>query len=209
MSKSRPILFNAEMVQAILAGRKTQTRRVIKNDFMVRLDESYPYCIRDKHALWNSFKSLDQLVAKFCPHGQPGDSLWVREGFVTFSHRHVDAHDRKYPVHRHLPHYPDCITLFRSDDYELPNNIKWCSPIFMRKNESRITLEINNIEVQELTGVSIESIRAEGITKEIDEVSYDMVMKFRKLWDSINAKRGYGWDENPWVWMIDFTRIDP
>ena len=79
----------------------------------------------------------------------------------------------------------------------------------MRKNESRITLEINNIEVQELTGVSIESIRAEGITKEIDEVSYDMVMKFRKLWDSINAKRGYGWDENPWVWMIDFTRIDP
>ena len=235
-AKSRPIIFKAEMVRAILDGRKTQTRRVInprsKNDFIYEPENKYSYSIRGRRALWHSFKTQERLIEKFCPYGVPSDFLYINEGFVTFSHRHVENHDRKYPIHRHLPHYPDCITLFKVDDYELPNNIKWSSPIFMRKNESRISLRIVDIRVERVQDIDDYGAIKEGVEPDLignasdlfkeNDVIIDQSFehpsdfgywknpkeKFIELWDSINAKRGYSWESNPWIFIISFQRAE-
>ncbi len=207
-AKSRPIIFNAEMVRAILDGRKTQTRRVIKKDFIINPEEKYPYNIRGKYALWNSFKTLDELVAKFCPYGVPGDFLWVRETWAT-------GKGNNFAKPSDLPRgsiifYKDDESKFESPtppNWVDPEKGKWRPSIFMPRWASRITLKITEIRVERVQEISYEDIRKEGIEKSITDVSLDMKLNFINLWDSINAKKGYGWDEKPWVWTIEFERI--
>ncbi len=194
-AKSRPIIFNGEMVRAILDGRKIQTRRVIKKDFMINPEEKYPYYIRGKYALWNSFKTLDELVVKFCPHGKPGDFLWVRETWATH------PFDNKIKPSL-LPR--DTTVYYRADYLSTDKkHFNWRPSIFMPRWVSRITLEITDIKVKRLKSISLQDIQAEGVTN-----GGNMFEEFHKLWDSINAKRGYSWESDPWVWIIEFIRID-
>jgi hypothetical protein len=166
--KERPILFSGRMVQAILDGRKTMTRRVFKTAKLIPT-ESY-----GKRAL-----------TRTCPYGQPGDRLWVRETHNTCGEK---------PFYR--------------ADGEMPLEWKWSPSVFMPRWASRITLEITAVWVERLKDITIEDAQAEGITPLGTEGdSRRWRAGFRELWDSLNAKRGYGWDANPWVWVISFKRV--
>lgn len=175
--RERPILFIAEMVRAILDGRKTQTRRVIKAP--------------------KGFEVRDAGVEFGCPYGQPGDRLWVRESFAI-GPRDKDvifAADKKWDVDgKPLP----------------PAGSVWKPSIFMPHWASRIILEITGVRVERVQAISEEDAYAEGrsLNDECDPVSRPGGNWFRKLWDSLNAKRGFGWDVNPWAWVIEFKRIE-
>ena len=210
--KEKPILFSGEMVRAILDGRKTMTRRVIDFNKIARKTG----CTNATLAYSNTFKSwavvdgngsADMCLVN-CPYGQPGDRLWVRE---TFCDRNNNGEQIK--------------PLYRADgqEYEYGDGwhfeAKWKPSIFMPRMYSRITLEITNVRVERLQKINNADALAEGTPGTWVENSeypggYEEnenkvhVFFFRQLWDSINAKRGYSWDANPWVWVIEFRRVD-
>jgi len=189
--KERPIIFSGPMVSAILAGRKTQTRRVIKDP---QDETGGQYCIE------YADEKPDQLVHLHnpkcscfcdytcnypCPFGQPGDRLWVRETFYCNAGEYYFRADM-----------PD------KGDREAPG---WRPSIHMPRAESRITLEITAVRVERLQVIPTEDALAEGYQADITRAP---VTWYRELWDSINGKRpGCSWTANPWVWVIEFKRI--
>lgn len=214
--KERPIIFNTEMVLAILEGRKTQTRRIIKpQPDLHKRRHRYAYVVNDGvleygRAPWRKTDPNNFLVEKKlrCPYGQTGDRLWVRETWkptgIFWDKRPSDTR---------------CGARFAyKADYERLKRdalIKWRTPIHMPRWASRITLEIRNIKVERLQDITEEDARAEGVSTNpyyMADGSPDEAMSipakgnFMMLWDSINAKRGFGWDLNPWVWVLDFKR---
>ena len=167
----KPILFSGEMVQAILDGRKTQTRRVMKPQLHTgKLGDVYIYPKDNAASEWSS---NPQMFACDCPYGVPGDRLWVREAF-----QRVEA-------------FYGLGILYRSDesilaiDFDAPNEwertnerlheprlelhdiacegMPWCPSIHMPRWASRITLEITNVRVERLNEISAEDVVAEGI----------------------------------------------
>lgn len=215
--KERPILFSGEMVRAILDGRKTQTRRVIKPSIIQNIDVE-----RDKTFTLDSiiYDLMDGLkVIDVCPYGKPGDRLWVRE---TWKYGNFDTYGIPYIMYREdlsskykIPptqHWIDRVEAIwkKLSDPKNDNNFwpgtdsKWRTPIFMPRWASRITLEITDIRVEKVHEAGVESVLAEGI-----QDGLDLLGRWVRLWDSINAKRGYAWDSNPWVWVIEFKRIKP
>ena len=177
--KERPILFSSEMVRAILDGRKTQTRRIIKPQ---------PDYVDNIHKTPNTGGKVIK-----CPFGQPGERLWVRETWAD-----------------NIRGCPNGIT-YRADHCDPKgdgpaNPIKWRASIFMPRWASRITLEITNIRVQRLHDILSADAEAEGVLWK--EKYMNPVHAFVVLWDSINAKRGFEWDENPWVWVIEFKKLE-
>jgi hypothetical protein len=176
--KERPILFSGPMVQAILVGNKTQTRRAIKPQPQAVRDGLYGWkqvAGGGYEVVWNALQmSGSQALSEFCPYGAPGDFLWVRETHVVTAGGNV---------------------LYKADDQDLTN----CRPsIFMPRWASRITLEIIGVRVQRLQEISQMDSRAEGL---------DSRDSFALLWDRINEKRGYGWHANPWVWAVEFRVV--
>ena len=188
--KERPILFSGPMVRAILDGKKTMTRRVMKLPISHNDIES----VSDiTGGWWCGFNSNDTSYLLTCPYGQPGDRLWVRE---TWRSTRVD----KTPA--------PCI--YRADGGKTPYGKPWIPSIHMPRWASRITLEITGVWVERVQEISEENAKAEGVTpsivgQDLDHLRYRA--GFQSLWDSINAKRGYGWDANPWVWVLTFRRV--
>lgn len=187
--KERPILFSTDMVRAIRDGRKTMTRRVVKGN-PGKLGFSPFACKHDDY--------LDEHGRQYsCPYGVPGDRLWVRETWCT-----SPAYDKWKP--RDLP--IGCPIWYRAqadDDMS-----KWRPSIFMPRWASRINLIVKDVRVELVQDISEDDAWCEGVS--MDEVldipcSGPMgVAVFSRLWNSINAKRGYGWDSNPWVWVVEF-----
>ena len=185
--RERPILFNSEMVKAILEGRKTQTRRVIKPQ---------PEDFDGDNILWKGrWKPLN-----VCPYGQVGDRLWVKETWTP------DIFTGK-PLWYKANGIPDSL-----------KNIRWKPSIFMPRWASRITLEITGLRVERLQEITEEDTIKEGIVMNNRpfEGWYWMpniysttnpIVAFEKLWDSLNAKREYSWEQNPWCWVLEFKRI--
>jgi hypothetical protein len=124
-----------------------------------------------------------------CPYGRPGDRLWVRE---TWS--------QLYP-------YESRRVAYRADRETVvaPGVLPWWRPsIHMPRWASRLTLEITKVRVERLKEITVKDIAAEGIQEGVGVFAYE---DFRKLWDSLNAKRGFGWDANPWVWVVEFRLV--
>ncbi len=203
--KSRPILFNAKMVRAILDGRKTQTRRVIKMNqaiswmFDGRFSDEYISCS-------GNISLIDQ-----CPYGKKGDFLWAREAFRAVNEYGGDEWSTyAYPKYKDGQLGPIAAL---QEEYFYKKN-KWQPSIFMPRWASRITLKIVDIRVEKIRDISIDDCVAEGIPQYtfargvLSDDPPDQRWKFIELWDSINAKRGYGWDENPWVWVVEFERVE-
>lgn len=183
--KERPILFKDNMVKAILLGRKSQTRRIIK-------DQENPHLVK-------------------CPY-EIGDHLWVKE-----THKYINGDGN--PNDFGVKYAADYKTIWWEDPEGLmsyPVNEKTRPSIFMAKRFSRITLEITNIRIQRLNDISEEDAIREGISY-IDDIGYwdymcgttrkDPIKSFESLWNLINLDRGFGWKENPWVWVYEFKGI--
>jgi hypothetical protein len=183
----RPILFSGTMVRAILDGRKTQTRRVITR--VVWANPTY-----DAQTFMDINPVHRANPSGLCPYGDPGDTLWVRE---TFAKRYADA--QRDPA--------DGI-IYRADG-GLAVEPRWTPAIHMPRWASRLTLRITAVRVQRVQDITAEDAHAEGILRGPtfgDRDIFDRAL-FAKLWDSINAKRGYSWDSNPWVWALTFERV--
>lgn len=200
--KQRPIIMSVESVQAILDGRKTQTRRVVKNNpknifkfnctkLIEKGLEFFGFCGEDKRVISKHIK---------CPYGKKGDRLWVKESF------HKYEEDGEHIVYKN-PKEPTRV-FKRFESYEVG---KWNSPLFMPRSLSRLTLEITNIRVERLQDITEDDAIAEGIKPLLvppDGGSQPYVEGYRYLWDKLNAKRGYSWESNPFVWVIEFRRLE-
>lgn len=201
-----PILFSTPMVQAILDGRKTMTRRVLKvqppNDnykILTIMSTTGDKRIEGKHH-WAVLNGLnitdDQRIYFKCPYGQVGDRLWVREAWAEGMNVPVPA-------------------IYKADKEWTDIKIKWKPSIFMPRWASRITLEITNIRVERLQEITEEDCKKEGIELKCwkmwrppdTEIPYTRRDHFEALWDFINGKK-YPWSSNPWVWVVEFKKLN-
>lgn len=198
--KKRPILLSGDMVRAILDGRKTQMRRVVKPQPEITLDDYGNGVIQTSQ--WKDDKRLSLRVwldgkgfNDFCPFGKVGDRLWVRETWAP----------TKYPATENY--------VYKTGFDVKPSFIeRWYPSIHMPRQASRITLEITRVRVERLQDISEEDAIAEGFNSNRllswnEFVNYSAVHYFKKTWDSINAKK-HPWDSNPWVWVIEFKQVD-
>lgn len=202
--KERPILFSGEMVRAILAGQKTQTRRV------VRKQECIP---RDWQDGGWAPEAKEAIIRQLCPYGQTGDWLWVQESFKVVAGHHEHP---KFSEARKVRYMADDT---KSDWLALPDShinlptselrLKVNPGRFMPRWASRINLEITGLRVERVQEISAWDCTREGL-KSGSEIKY----RFEALWDSINANRKdkdgnilpYSWADNPWVWVVEFRR---
>ena len=180
----KPIIFSTAMVQAILGGRKTQTRRVIKTDDWPEMCDPVQNTITPTE--WWFTDGMAPLGPFRCPYGKPGDALWVRETWQECAecgrvNWRAGAND-----HGHACQH--C-------DEQLG---KWRPSIFMPRWASRITLTVTGIRVERVQDISEADAQAEGVS------AWIYVPEFKMLWDAINAKRGHSWASNPWVWVVEF-----
>ncbi len=200
----RGMIFNGEMVRAILDDQKTQTRRVMK-------PQPDP-CPAPRGGHWwpsNVFKTMlhveeemqngkggwGGLVGDACPFGDVGDRIWVRE---TWAEAGASAPDLKlyranYPAH--VPtHYENVPPV---------EDVRWTPSIHMPRWASRILLEITDVRVEQLNDISEEDARSEGIS---GSTARDVKEAYAALWRSIYGSDN--WRANPWVWVIEFKRIE-
>jgi len=194
--KERPILFSGAMIRAILAGQKTQTRRAAKP--VKHPDLGNPY---DPGAL---VSELQHVIGRACPYGKPGDRLWVRETWST--HACFD----------HLPPGECPKSIHYWADGEIKTGKRRPS-IHMPRWASRILLEIVSVRVERLQSISEADAEAEGCAAEPCDHKRQScedagccgptaVGAYRCLWDSINGEGS--WAANPWVWVVEFKRIE-
>ena len=206
----KPILFKSEMVRAILDGSKTQTRRIIKNsinppiDYLSFLDS----CFNDKDF---PIDSTIRVGSKY----QVDDILYVRETFRPFSNITMRTED----VGIEYKADGQRIKWFAEveDAYSAFDN-KWKPSIFLPKKFSRIFLKVVDVRVERIQEITETDAVAEGVKPfglhaytcyNNDDYSFPYAKdSFYSLWDSINSKRGYSWESNPWVFVYEFKRID-
>jgi hypothetical protein len=198
--KETPILFSTPMVQAILDDRKTQTRRVVKPQPVERkAHDGYKFLHIPNTG------AVDSFVGNKCPYGQVGDVVWVRE---TWQHS-LNPNEYCYKADTDNPIYLD-------------KNWKWKPSLHMPKAACRLFLKITNIKVERLQDISEDDAVVEGVEKHLHGFKkytnhnpssiavYDVCMKdakssFETLWQSINGAES--WNNNPWVWVIEFQKL--
>lgn len=247
--RERPILFSGPMVRAILDGRKTQTRRVVKpqpNPTTRYWGQSF----KDP-ALWTfgtdgvgEHDPINYYVEQEarCPFGQPGDRLWVREAWkvagwhegcpILIGYADGETHEDTNGMHDSdayedwafrvaLQSGEDCEKAGTPTDefgvYESSEATRWRPSIHMPRWASRLTLEVTGVRVERLQSITDEDIHAEGAVAACEEDLYQSAFAdewfgtprrlWRHGWDALNAKRGYGWEANPWVWVVEFKRV--
>ncbi len=217
--KERPILFSAPMVRAILAGTKTQTRRVVK-----------PRKDRDMGCTLAPHEIAGEVNAgryRNCPYGQPGDRLWVREGFKPVASGAVK--DGYGEVRYGFAYKADNATIWAERPTTIhdltgqpptgPMQFKeraWKPSIHMPKRASRIMLDVTGVRVERLHALSDADALAEGIDTESEVYDEGESLQaagspasperytFATLWRSINGDSS--WEANPWVWVVEFRR---
>lgn len=214
--KERPILFSAPMVRAVLDGRKTQTRRVIKNilgfgkitEFQQTETRGYDWIFRNGRMLWNDI--THQRLLNCCPYGLPGDRLWVRETWAIIDDREFGG--KKYVEFKADTGDPYPGEWDADEAKGNPDAPKWRPSIYMPRWASRITLEITGIRAERVQDISNEDVIKEGtyFEKSPPQAYKDPFANYEQgfieLWDSINGKT-HQWDSNPWVWVVEFRRI--
>jgi hypothetical protein len=220
--KERPILFSAPMVRAILEGRKSQTRRVVKLpdgfDFTGGqgddMNDPVNWGAEDENGLWWALAAGDDVDRVLpCPYGKPGDRLWVRE---TLSAGHLGlryAADDARLTGGHADALNDRYA--RLPPFELePRSIP---SIHMPRWASRITLEVTGVRVERLQDISEADAKAEGVESDFASSEYiathggalcgrQFRYAYAELWNQINGAGAY--HANPWVWAVEFKRIE-
>lgn len=199
---SKPILFSTPMVQAILDGRKTQTRRVVKINGCPITSPKESLELTKEGLIYHSICSMSGYYKLLC---QPGDILWVRETWAKVSSGIIE----------YKADYKEPFTGSTEIDH-IGNKIKWRPSIHMPRTAARIFLKVTNVRVERLQEITPKDAWEEGCRignffpweKHIPELQQQCRdILFKSLWDGLNAKRGYGWDINPWVWVYEFERV--
>lgn len=206
--KYKPMIFTTETVKAILEGHKTQTRRPVKGKHLELLlngehdtpEKFYQDKYGDSHSLTD-----------ICPYGQVGDRIWVKETF---------QYDDGWRIA-----YKASPETWPTDKNGVTDGSGWMCwdwrpSIHMPRWASRIALEITDIRVERVQGITPEDVKAEGVDltglcewqrkygKSAFDINEYYKIIFENLWNKIYLSRGYGWDKNPWVWVIGFKVVD-
>jgi len=193
------------MVRAILAGAKTQTRRIVKP-----AGKNESFAMLDHGDGWRPWRSDDgeshvlndgNEIEIACPYGQPGDQLWARETWQLF-----DPYEDPIPAHRFGPSAPyqgcsgdrsiEWRVCYRADgelDHPGDGKANWRPSIHMPRWASRINLTNKIIRCEQLQDISEADAKAEGVAS---------VAEYNQLWNNINGTDA--WDKNPWIWVIDY-----
>lgn len=195
--KMKPILFSTPMVQAILDGRKTQTRRLVKPQPDAR-------GLRTTNVLFEDYHGME-----IRPRFSVGDIMYVRETFGEYRDNTASGG-------------VSIKTVYRADNNLKPNNGTWKPSLFMPKSEARIFLKVTDVRVERLQDISQEDAEAEGIKpvvsgEENKSIAFENylnsgyielppVASFQSLWQSINGAES--WEHNPWVFVYTFERIE-
>lgn len=201
MKTERPILFSGPMVRAILASTKSQTRRAF-SPRMEKLMRAAAAMGEVSHFLDEGSMQPNDLdyVRSFCPYGQPGDRLWVRETWC----RQWDDERGFLDECWYRASDPDVVSV------DAMEKSPWKPSIHMPRWASRITLDIKAVRIERLQDISDQDAAAEGVATwapgalSPDSLNADPSDQFRWLWCSINGPDS--WDANPWVWVVEFER---
>lgn len=213
----KPILFNGEMVRAILDGRKTCTRRVIKHNVDAILNSPYHVEHPEVEDAW--------LIKKLCrPPYEPGDIMYVRETWCKYGK--LDCFDQViegtekyyYLADGANPTPYNCFLVQRNGYDEYKDTPVWHPSIYMPKEAARIWLKVTDVRVERLQDITDDGAKAEGANwKNGKNVGWEEKMRrtaverFAEIWDSTIKKSDldrYGWVANPWVWVIEFERCE-
>ncbi len=222
--KERPILFNADMVGAVLDGRKTQTRRIIQSpaknmqasghkviEYREPGDKWYGehvFSMRNQSGTWCDY-TKEQFPAK-CPFGAVGDRLWVRETFRVHS-RATDVATLVYKAseQQSWTQQTHRVPIEKCNKPAVVDT--WTPSIHMPRWASRITLEITGVRVERLNSMTEKDALAEGCLGGHDSIpgyqySATPHEHFHHVWQSIYGADS--WQANPWVWVIEFKRVE-
>ena len=214
----KPILFNTEMVRAILDGRKTCTRRVVKPQW-----EECPHC-KYVHNEYIYDKLSENVYCARCGYPlepkrrspyQPEDILYVRETWGIYTESWLDADYFMYKAD-----YPANAATYTHQDGTICDLPRWRPSIHMPKEAARIWLKVTDVRVERLQDITEDGAKVEGAIDNRGLIhspnnEYDRIHTAREhfigIWDSTINKPDidiYGWDANPWVWVISFGRCE-
>lgn len=220
----KPILFSAPMVRALLAGTKTQTRRVVKpvggdGGFVLMQGDDgswWPYRSDDGESSFHTVKRKDGIyfdeTPQACPYGQPGTKLWVRETWAR------DDEDGTLMYRADLGRDMNA-NAWEQGRLEGVPRYRWRPSIHMPRWASRITLEVTGVRVERLQDIGEADALAEGVTPKWEPGCSGRLMEavggfgfrpaasaYAELWEQINGQGS--WDANPWVWVVEFRRLE-
>lgn len=219
-TRERPIRFRGPMVRAILDGRKTQTRRVSTTEIPVDADELFVWprhevlSHHNNPGLWArkgdaNEDNLDGWVRFLCtsPFGHYGDRLWVQETWTSCAV--ADGNHHGY-AHESGGLYEATGVQYRADFAGIDDDIRWRPSTQMQRWASRITLGVTDVRVERLRDISEDDALAEGVDAWVEANCWDhyydnnsILDAYALMWDS-DAKLGYSWESNPFVWCITF-----
>ncbi len=223
-----PIIFSGTSIPALLDGRKTQTRRIVKLPNPTRHVVVDPGgTIFGPGPYIKAYRNTDMSPPEdgniaamhprvHCPYGYPGDRLWVKEAYAAhelyeaLKPSEIPAEGRVWSRLWFAARDSGC-----EDGPDHSDAGRWRNCLFMPLWASRITLEVTDVRVERVQGISEEDAIAEGV----DAVSMAAMPRqgtwtrrqdFAQIWNKLNGKKpGCSWDDNPWVWVIEFRRIEP
>lgn len=206
-----PIIYQTDMIRAYLDDKKSMTRRVIKG-----IDNKCDELVNTGNNNWqmrwakNNRLPLLEICNIHCPYGQVGDKLWVRENYAEWqgtsecikNYDMPEEEAKDYIIYKATS--KDWSGLIKDKHNGHPWDIR--PSIHMPRWASRLTQTITDIKVERVQDITEEDAKSEGIIGV--PTAFGLLYKpaFSRLWDSINAKRGYSWKSNPWVWVISFPK---
>lgn len=222
MSRVLPILFNTDMVRAILDGRKTVTRRLVKLPKYIQLQDDGLYTLFADGTCYEN-QHMEDITDYLNKPYQPGDTLYVRETWKLEEFYDAEALIR-FRAGGEIDIDYECEGATYSKLLKYVDDIGWQPSLFMPKEAARIWLKVKDVRVERLQEITEEQAKCEGI--QYDECPTGFTWKeetdmhncyitpigaMQALWNSTIKKSdidSYGWDANPWVWVIEFERCE-
>lgn len=191
--KERGLIFTRESIPGLQSGAKTQSRRVVRpQPGPTRLLDHNGTLVEVTDRGFARWLEESRQRTLRCPYGVPGDLIWVKEAFALLG---------KQTIYR-----ADKLSQTEGYSHVIRNGGRWKSPRFMPKVAARIWLELTGVRVERLQNIRAGDVIREGFFDQ--EGLGRSKAAFSAIWDELNAKRGFPWESNPWVWVLEFRRCE-